>query len=419
MSPEQIRGQEVDARSDLYSVGVVLYLALSGDFPHPGIDDDDEPAILMAHLETPPLPLPMVVPDCSQELSAIVLRLLAKDPDERFQSAEEAVSALSSYLRGSIEPDHPLAKKMAHDRRTIAHKAVYEHSQSRRPLAPEEQKKEKAPAAVPSRPRVATAPMPAVQAPPEPVVPGREAIPPPPSVPVVAAVQPPAVVVAPPIPVETLGKDPKDPTSPWAHAAQASEAPPPPPAGPPSGSKTGPLPVMVAAPPKAPRVSSSSAGRSWEKERPGRTPRRLSLAMRQLLRVVAVGVAVGALGGLGVRVVQSRSHAPVAAAAASAEVPAVPASSGSAVVEAPATAAVPATAAPAVSAAPTTAPATVAPAVTAAPTVTAVASVARPAPRLPSTAAAKAMQEPAAPPAPTAAPAAPTAKSNRVFGTED
>ncbi len=89
MSPEQAMGQPVDKRTDLYSLGVICHEMLSGaGTPFGG---DDMIATLTAQMTRPPPPLPDSVP---AELAAIVMRLLAKRPDERFPSADDVVAAL-------------------------------------------------------------------------------------------------------------------------------------------------------------------------------------------------------------------------------------------------------------------------------------------------------------------------------------
>jgi hypothetical protein len=83
-SPEQIRGAKVDARTDVYALGCVLYAALSGEAPYAR---DTPIATVYAHAEDP-IPLPSGrVGGLPEGLDAVVKRALAKDPDDRFQSA--------------------------------------------------------------------------------------------------------------------------------------------------------------------------------------------------------------------------------------------------------------------------------------------------------------------------------------------
>jgi predicted ATPase len=93
MAPEQARGETVDARADLYSLGVLLYEAVTGSVPFPG---DDPLAVLAQHLNSPPTPPRVLRPDLPPRLEAIILRLLAKDPNERFASAREVKAALAT-----------------------------------------------------------------------------------------------------------------------------------------------------------------------------------------------------------------------------------------------------------------------------------------------------------------------------------
>jgi len=91
MSPEQCRGVELDARSDIYSLGCVLYYMLCG---RPVFDGIDPRGIMMAHTTTPPEPLSDLNPDVPEDLDAVVSRCLRKSPAERFQTANELLDAL-------------------------------------------------------------------------------------------------------------------------------------------------------------------------------------------------------------------------------------------------------------------------------------------------------------------------------------
>ena len=92
MSPEQVRGQKVDARSDLWSLGVVLFEMLAGHLPFPG---QSVPDTFVAILDRPPLPLKNAPP----ELEQIINKLLAKEREERFQTAEELSLELRTLKR--------------------------------------------------------------------------------------------------------------------------------------------------------------------------------------------------------------------------------------------------------------------------------------------------------------------------------
>ncbi len=93
MSPEQVMGERVDARSDIYSVGVTLYQLLTGRAP---IDGSSEFAIASGHLkDTPPDPA-TINPNIPPKLCAIVMKSMAKSPDDRFQTAGAFLEELGS-----------------------------------------------------------------------------------------------------------------------------------------------------------------------------------------------------------------------------------------------------------------------------------------------------------------------------------
>jgi len=96
MSPEQIEGQAVDARSDIYSLGVTCYHLLSGVPPHTG---DTALAIAVQHLNSTPKPLASVRTDVSLELSALVHRMFAKQPNQRPANPNELLSDLSGLAK--------------------------------------------------------------------------------------------------------------------------------------------------------------------------------------------------------------------------------------------------------------------------------------------------------------------------------
>jgi len=93
MAPEQAFRLSVDARTDLYSAGVVLYEMVTGQVP---FDAGTPVATLMLHAYEPPPPPRELNPALPEELEAVVLKALAKDPAERYQSAEEMGEAVQS-----------------------------------------------------------------------------------------------------------------------------------------------------------------------------------------------------------------------------------------------------------------------------------------------------------------------------------
>jgi beta-lactam-binding protein with PASTA domain/tRNA A-37 threonylcarbamoyl transferase component Bud32 len=86
LSPEQARGAPVTASSDLYSVGIVLYEMLTGKVPFTG---DSAIEIAMKHLNEAPKPPSKIRPEIPDDLDQVVLRALAKNPEDRYQTAEE------------------------------------------------------------------------------------------------------------------------------------------------------------------------------------------------------------------------------------------------------------------------------------------------------------------------------------------
>jgi beta-lactam-binding protein with PASTA domain/predicted Ser/Thr protein kinase len=98
LSPEQARGGEIDQRSDLYSLGIVLYELLTGRTPFEG---DTPVEIAMKHLSAPPQPPSELRKDIPRELDMVVMRALAKDPEDRYQSADEMEADLERVARGA------------------------------------------------------------------------------------------------------------------------------------------------------------------------------------------------------------------------------------------------------------------------------------------------------------------------------
>jgi serine/threonine protein kinase len=95
MAPELVRGERGDARSDVYSFGCMLFEALAGRVPYPR---DLEIAKLHAHLDEPPPSLAAVRPGLPPALDEVVRRAMAKQPEDRFQTAAELASALGAAV---------------------------------------------------------------------------------------------------------------------------------------------------------------------------------------------------------------------------------------------------------------------------------------------------------------------------------
>lgn len=127
MAPEQIVGEGVDPRIDVYALGIVLYAAVTGRDPFvarpfvmrasAGEDDADEVAALAHHLWTTPTPPSTHVPDLDPRLEVVILRAIRKAPDERYQSMDELAEDLEKCARGGttivdpLPPDAPYAPR--------------------------------------------------------------------------------------------------------------------------------------------------------------------------------------------------------------------------------------------------------------------------------------------------------------------
>jgi serine/threonine protein kinase len=119
MSPEQLQGDPVDARGDLFSFGVLLYEMLAGERP---FEAQHTSHLILAILDRAPTPLSKLAQEMPPKLEALLAKALQKDPLQRYQTAAELISALKAFRRTAQAPTDQLSISSLRERKTLPEK---------------------------------------------------------------------------------------------------------------------------------------------------------------------------------------------------------------------------------------------------------------------------------------------------------
>ncbi len=132
MAPEQAsRGQTVDCRADIYSLGCTLYKLLTGQAPFGDEQFDSPVKKMMAHAQAVVSPIHEHRPDAPRKLDIVIQRMLAKEPDKRFSSAKEVAEALGPFTSGAKLPGLlDRARSLRGERQSTGHSPVMSRSQT-------------------------------------------------------------------------------------------------------------------------------------------------------------------------------------------------------------------------------------------------------------------------------------------------